>query len=257
MATRGAIPWPSANGRCQANSSTLHGQSEGATRSYFMLAEQSFGMGDPPQEALPFAGDPTDTRERIMQATFETVQENGFAGLSIQRIASKADLSKSSAYHFFEDKDDLLLAFLDEMLSQFGDPLEWLDDDAPPLDVLWAYIDFGLYGLTDESIPTVDGMDVRPGRPYVELRSQATYSQDYRDRVTEIDGSMRDRLTNVLERGIREETFREVDPERTAEFLLTVLLGGLFRRATADGVDVDAIRTEMEAVVEARILAEA
>lgn len=221
-----------------------------------MLAEQSFGMGDPPQEAFPFAGEPTDTRERIMQATFETIQENGFAGLSIQRIASKADLSKSSAYHFFEDKDDLLLAFLDEMLGQFGSPLEWVDDDAPPLDVLWAYIDFGLYGLTDESVPPVDGMDVRPGRPYVELRSQGTYSQDYRDRFTEIDASMRDRLTSVLERGIREGAFREVDPEQTAEFLLTVLLGGLFRRATADGVDVDAVRTEIEAVIDARLLIE-
>ncbi|MFC7210550.1 TetR/AcrR family transcriptional regulator [Natronoarchaeum sp. GCM10025321] len=213
-------------------------------------------MGEDSQEAFPFGGEPTDTRGRIMQATFETVQENGFAGLSIQRIASKANLSKSSVYHFFEDKDDLLLAFLDEMLGQFGGPLKGLEADAAPIDVLWAYIDFGLYGVTDESVPPVEGMEIQPGRPLVELRSQGTYSEDYRDRFTEMDGSMRDRLTSVLERGIQEGTFRDVDPERTAEFLLTVLLGGLFRRATADGVDVDAVRREIEMVIEARILNE-
>ncbi|MCU4719454.1 TetR/AcrR family transcriptional regulator [Halapricum hydrolyticum] len=213
-------------------------------------------MGENPEEASPFVGEPTDTRGRIMQATFETIQENGFAGLSIQRIASRADLSKSSVYHFFEDKDDLLLAFLDEMLGQFGGPLEGLEDDAAPLDVLWAYIDFGLYGVTDESIPPVERMEIQPGRPYVELRSQGTYSEEYRDRFTEMDGLMRDRLTNVLERGIREGTFRDVDPERTAEFLLTVLLGGLFRRATADDVDIDAVRREVEAIIEVRVLNE-
>ncbi|MFC7115256.1 TetR family transcriptional regulator C-terminal domain-containing protein [Natronoarchaeum sp. GCM10025703] len=121
---------------------------------------------------------------------------------------------------------------------------------------MWAYIDFGLYGVTDESVPPVEGMEIQPGRPLVELRSQGTYSEDYRDRFTEMDGSMRDRLTSVLERGIQEGTFRDVDPERTAEFLLTVLLGGLFRRATADGVDVDAVRREIEMVIEARILNE-
>lgn len=213
-------------------------------------------MGENPQEPYPFAGEPTDTRGRIMQATFATIRKNGFAGLSIQQIASRADLSKSSVYHFFEDKDDLLLAFLDEMLGQFGGPLERLEDDAAPLEVLWAYIDFGLYGLTNESVPPVEEMDSQPGRPYVELRSQGTYSEDYRDRFTEVDSSMRDQLTSVLKRGIQEGTFRDIDPERTAEFLLTVLLGGLFRRATADGVDMDAVRRELEAVIEARVLNE-
>jgi AcrR family transcriptional regulator len=213
-------------------------------------------MTDSDARRSPFEGEPADTRERIMLATFQTIQEYGFAGLSIQRIAVTADLSKSSFYHFFDDKDDLLLAFLDEMLGQFGGPLKGIDDDAVPLDVLWAYIDFGLYGLTDESVPPIEGTDIQPGRPLVELRSQGTHSEDYRDRFTEMDGSMRDRLTSVLERGIHEGTFKEVDAERTAEFLLTVLLGGLFRRATADGVDVDAVRSEMEAVIETRLLDE-
>lgn len=209
------------------------------------------------QDGSLFAGEPADTRERIMQATFETIQEYGFAGLSIQRIAENADLSKSSFYHFFENKDDLLLAFLDAMLEQFGGPLWDIEDEAEPLDVLWAHIDFALGGLDGDSLPPVGGeVDIQSGRPYVELRSQGTYDDEYRKRFTEIDGSMRQRLEATIERGISEGQFRDVNPEQTAEFVLTVMLGGLFRRATADGVDVDAVRDELETVVEIRLLAE-
>jgi AcrR family transcriptional regulator len=212
-------------------------------------------MVDSNVEGSPFLGEPADTHERIMQATFETVQEYGFAGLSIQRIAEKADLSKSSFYHFFDDKDDLLLAFLDEMLAQYGGPLEGIENSAEPLDVLWAYVDFGLYGLADGAIPPLEGeADLQSGRPYVELRSQGTYDASYRDRFTDMDASMRGRLATVIERGIADGTFHEVDADRTAEFLVTVMLGGLFRRATADGVDVDAVKAELEEIIQFRLL---
>lgn len=212
-------------------------------------------MTDSDTGGSPFVGEPADTHERIMQATFETVQEYGFAGLSIQRIAENADLSKSSFYHFFDDKDDLLLSFLDEMLSQYGGPLKGIENRAEPLDVLWAYVDFGLYGLADESLPPVEGeVDLQSGRPYVELRSQGTYDETYRSRFTEMDDSMRERLASVIEQGVEEGRFREVDADRTAEFLVTVMLGGLFRRATADGIDADAVRSEIDDIVQDRLL---
>jgi hypothetical protein len=143
------------------------------------------------------------------------------------------------------------------MLSQFGGPLEGIEETADPLDMLWAYVDFGLYGLADGSVPPVEGaVDVQSGRPYVELRSQGTYDEAYRDRFTEMDDSMCDRLASVIERGIDQGVFRDVDADQTAEFLVTVMLGGLFRRATADGVGVDAIRAELETIVQDRLLAE-
>lgn len=206
-------------------------------------------------DALPFVGEPADTHERIMQATFETIQEYGFAGLSIQRIADRADLSKSSFYHFFDDKDDLLLAFLDSMLEQFGAPLSAIDTEEDPEAALWAYVDFALYGLEQGSFPPVGGeVDIQSGRPYVELRSQGTYDEAYREQFTEIDASMRSQLAVIIENGIEQDTFREVDPDRTAELMLTVMLGGLFRRATADDVDVDAIHDELESILRVRLL---
>lgn len=226
------------------------------TPEYIHAVEQPFGMTDRDDgPSFSFVGEPEDTRERIMQATFETVQAHGFAGLSIGRIADRADLSKSSVYHFYDGKDDLLLAFLDAMLAQFGGPLADADFDDPETE-LWTLVDFGLYGTTGEQFPPVDGVGDVNGRPYVELRSQATHDDEYRDRFTDIDASMHERLATVIDRGIDDGVFRPVDPDRTAQFLLTVLLGGLFRRATSDGLDADAVRAELEAVVDDRLLSE-
>lgn len=127
-----------------------------------------------------------------MQATFRTLQEHGFAGLSIGRIADEADLSKSSVYHFFEDKDDLMLSFLDAMLAHFGPSLE---EDRPdePESALWAHVDFALAGVSGDRFPPVESEQVEPvsGEPYVELRSQAVHDEDYRDRFTDIDARLR------------------------------------------------------------------
>lgn len=210
---------------------------------------------EPPKSTGPFGGSSEDTREQILQATLETIQAEGFAGLSIQRITDEADVSKSSVYHFFDDKDDLLLSFLDAMLEEFSVPLASMER-ADPLETLWAHVDFALYGLTSDTIPPVDVPEAGEpsGRPFVDLRSQATHDAEYRARFTEIDDSIRRRIVSLIERGIDDGTFRPVDPEGTAEFLLTLMFGGLFRRATSEDVDPDAIRDELERFVESRLL---
>lgn len=201
------------------------------------------------------AEDALGTRERMMFATLRVLSEHGYAGLSIQRIADEADLSKSSFYHFFDGKDDLLLAFLDFMLDRFGLPLERnLDDD--PMRNLDVHLAFAIEGATGDFAIPIEDFDPGSGRPYVELRSQATYDDDYRTRFTDIDGNVHDRLVDVIERGIDQGVFRDVDVHQTVELLMTVMLGTLFRRATSDQVDVDAVRAELDTVLESHLYAD-
>jgi len=68
---------------------------------------------------LPFVGEPVDSREAIMRATYLALREYGYAGLSIQRIADESDLSKSTFYHHYDGKGDLLTAFVDFTLEEF------------------------------------------------------------------------------------------------------------------------------------------
>jgi AcrR family transcriptional regulator len=74
------------------------------------------------------AATPTDTetastppvgtaRERILRAAAEEFSEHGFSGARINRIADAAGQNKQLIYHYFDSKEGIYAAVLDEMLS--------------------------------------------------------------------------------------------------------------------------------------------
>jgi hypothetical protein len=89
-----------------------------------------------------------------------------------------------------------------------------------------------------------------PFGPFLELRAQAVTDPAFRERFTRIDALFQSELAAVVSRGIEAGVFREVDPDRTAELLLTLFMGVVLRRSTADGLDTDGLVAEMERLFE-------
>jgi TetR/AcrR family transcriptional regulator, transcriptional repressor for nem operon len=50
------------------------------------------------------------TRQRIVAAATEVVAEKGAQGASLDEVGARAPASRSQLYHYFDDKNDLLLA---------------------------------------------------------------------------------------------------------------------------------------------------
>jgi TetR/AcrR family transcriptional regulator, transcriptional repressor for nem operon len=50
------------------------------------------------------------TRQRIVAAATTVVSEKGVAGASLDEVGTRASTSRSQLYHYFTDKDELLLA---------------------------------------------------------------------------------------------------------------------------------------------------
>src|SRR2546427_9284842 len=59
-----------------------------------------------------------DTRRRIVEATRRLVQSEGYAGMTIEAIAQRAQVSAQSVYAIFKSKTGILTALLDQ--SAFG-----------------------------------------------------------------------------------------------------------------------------------------
>lgn len=57
-------------------------------------------MGDAGNKSIP---------HRLIEAAFACITEMGFAGTSVSQIAKAAGVDRSSFYHYFESKDDLVL----------------------------------------------------------------------------------------------------------------------------------------------------
>ncbi len=59
-----------------------------------------------------------DTRRRIIEATRQLLQREGYAGMTIEAIAQRAEVSAQSVYAIFKSKTGILIALLDQ--SKFG-----------------------------------------------------------------------------------------------------------------------------------------
>ena len=63
-----------------------------------------------------------DTRRRILEATRQLLQHEGYAGMTIEAIAQRAEVSAPSVYAIFKSKTGILIALLDQ--STFGHDYE-------------------------------------------------------------------------------------------------------------------------------------
>ncbi len=59
------------------------------------------------------------TRERILDATKQVIQERGLARVTTKEIARAAGVAEGTLFKYFERKDDLLLAVVQENLPPF------------------------------------------------------------------------------------------------------------------------------------------
>lgn len=192
---------------------------------------------------------PEGTREEILAAAYRALCEHGYADLTIGTIGQEFEKSPSLVYHYYEGKDELLVDFLEFMLDGFETSVPDREfDDAHEQ----------LQALIDHVFPD-DLEDERRGfsGAMLQLRAQAVQDPAYANHFTRSDRFFQARLVSIVERGIEEGVFREVDPEAVAAFLLTAINGAMYRRVTAD-VDesIPAIREEIRTYVARRLLAE-
>lgn len=62
----------------------------------------------------PSKGNERSSREKIIDTTISIIRENGADALTVRNVCDTAGLSIGTFYHYFRDKDDLMMYFLKE-----------------------------------------------------------------------------------------------------------------------------------------------
>lgn len=62
-----------------------------------------------------------NSKEQLLQVTFEEIYENGYYATSVDKILKKAKMNKGSMYHYFKSKKELVLAVIDAHIYQYID----------------------------------------------------------------------------------------------------------------------------------------
>lgn len=202
--------------------------------------------GDASESTARPETDWTPAEEDIMEATYRALLEHGYAGLSISRIAEELDKSKASIYYHYDSKDALLVAFLEYAADQFESSVATETGGDPRAD---------LDHVVEKLLPRHPSEDQRQVQSVVlGLRSQAVTSETFREQFTAMDDRLAGTVRGIVDRGIEEGAFRDVDSRRVAEHVLSTVSGAMYARVTTDREDaVTAVRESLSDYLDATL----
>lgn len=181
----------------------------------------------------------SDQNEEIMRATYRALREYGYADLTMKRIAAEYGKSTAAIHYHYETKDDLIAAFLDYLLDRFVETIHEVEITDPErrLDL-----------LLDKLLVNPDS-DRDMLIAMLEMRSQAPYKEAFSERFQQNDEYIRYMLRTVIDDGINEGVFADVDAERVSRVLMTIVDGARSRAAVLDDGD-ETLTAAREAVDE-------
>ncbi|KTG27440.1 TetR/AcrR family transcriptional regulator [Haloferax profundi] len=175
----------------------------------------------------------SETEQAIMDATLRALAKHGYADLSIKNIGTEFEKSTSLLYYHYENKDELLLAFLDYVIDLY---IATIDPEADDADA--EIRKFVGYVLPTEECTgehaTPPGLDELEQfqRVIFELRTQTIHDEDYRQKFREMESYMIDTFATLIQREMKAGRYREMNAEMMAENLMAFLFRSLDVRVT-------------------------
>jgi AcrR family transcriptional regulator len=196
----------------------------------------------------------SDTKREIIDATGRALCAHGYADLTMQRIAERSSLTTAAIHYHFDTKDDLLDAFLDDLLDRFEGRLACETSD--PRERLATFLD-AVFSPPSSAADRDDGVDAEDGADdfpvaLMELKAQAPYHDRFRERFRALDDAMRTVVHDAVEDGVDAGHFADADPDAVARLVVTVI-DGAHVRTVALGERSAQTRTVVESVLQRRL----
>ncbi|MCW3836767.1 TetR/AcrR family transcriptional regulator [Sphingomonas canadensis] len=155
--------------------------------------------------------EPEPGREAFLLAATRLINELGYRGASVQRIASELNVTKGSFYHHLDAKDELVIACYKRSFDIIADTQRLAEEHGG---THWQRL--------ENSIATL--LDVQFSERGPLLRTTALSGLPPRVRSTMIDRSNRiaRRFAGMLSDGIAEGTIRAIDPLVASQALMAL-----------------------------------
>jgi AcrR family transcriptional regulator len=176
--------------------------------------------------------DQPSAADEIMDGVYRALRAHGYADVTMQDIADECSKSKSLLHYHYDTKEDLLVAFLDYVITDSEARIR-AHADEPPAERLAGFVGWFVF---EADAAEREAFHIA----LLELRTQGPFNDRIREQLVRSDRLLRGTVADILEAGIESGTFREVDVEETAALVVATLDGARTRQITLIGGDGDA-----------------
>ncbi len=163
-------------------------------------------------------GKPEESRAAILRAAAKEFAEFGVAGARTDAIAKQARVNKALLYYYFQDKDTLYGAVLENAFAGLKEAIfRVLDGDLPVREKILAYV--GTY------FDFIASHQDYPKLMQREMMRAREGQSEYIDKLVKsyIQPVFR-RLAEVLQQGISQGEFRPVDPAHFVPSMVAMIV---------------------------------
>jgi AcrR family transcriptional regulator len=165
----------------------------------------------------------TETEQAILQATRELLVELGVHGLTVEKVAARASVAKTTIYRRWRDKDELALAVVLDMVEQVVELPDLSDTRAE----LLAFVNAAVNVLGSTLMGRVmQGL-------VSDLATNPELARAFRDRAVSVRDAEVERL---VARGIARG---DLHPDTDAEAVHELLIGPVYYRLLLSGRPLD------------------
>lgn len=159
-----------------------------------------------------------------MEATFRALSEHGYADLRMRDIGEEFEMTRPVIHYHYNSKHELISSFLEYVIDQYKND-DTLDESDDHWERLRIRIDQCMFG------PDIDGFDHWEWmKVYHELFSQAQHNDTHRELFNEHYEGMVVGLADVIEAGIEDGTFADVDAMELSQLLTDIIHSARARR---------------------------
>jgi AcrR family transcriptional regulator len=143
----------------------------------------------------------------LFEATVKLVNEIGFASSSVSKIAKEANVSPSTIYVFFKNKEDLLVSTYVELKRKMSKALlDDFDDQLPIRDIIKSAW-FNMFAYISNNQEYYDYIEQFANSPYSSLVDRKTLEKEYLP------------IINVFQKGIEQKIIKNVDLNLLGAFI--------------------------------------
>ena len=180
-------------------------------------------------------------RRSLLESTRRIIAAEGFDAVTMERVAEEAGITKGAIYLYFRNKDQMILAAIEEIAAEIVRGIERrVDPRAEPWDRLCQLIRAQLAIMEEnkELLRTLllDRRLMKGGSHSAAARRLLKYRQGH-------EADIRD----VLEKGVRRKLFHSVEAERAAFYINEMTISTAQRRLL--GLTQSSLEQETEGLI--------
>jgi len=178
-----------------------------------------------------------DTKQKILDTASSLFYMQSYTAVGVATICKEAGVSKGSFFHFFNSKQDLALAVLDQFSDHLGASLiaDSIGSSLPPLERLDRFIEM----LYQAQKTYVEETGYLPGCPFGNMAmEQATQDEVIRKKVEQCLAGLAQPLQRVVADAVKSGDLPVVDEAATADAMLSYIEGIQLIAKTRKDADV-------------------